>query len=175
MLVVIVRVRVVSRKTVVLGDWRFDYLSGSHLQSQVRVQGSGFRFRVQGSGFRVQGSLKIGIPFHLWSKKPMILCARIVPRGSISTSLDAVGTTPLLAPHFLKKITKTTKHFPFESILELRNLKRFNMFNNLIKTSGKLREHESSAGNPRGRRVVFRATRLTAPPEVTGSPKVTVG
>ena len=32
---VIVRVRVVFRKTVV-GDWRFDYLSGSHLQSQVK-------------------------------------------------------------------------------------------------------------------------------------------
>ena len=31
---VIVRVRVVFRQTVV-GDWRFDYLSGSHLQSQV--------------------------------------------------------------------------------------------------------------------------------------------
>ena len=31
---VIVRVRVVLRKTV-LGDWRFDYLSSSHLQSQV--------------------------------------------------------------------------------------------------------------------------------------------
>ena len=37
MLVVIVRVRVVSRKTVVVvGDWRFDYLSGSHLQSHVK-------------------------------------------------------------------------------------------------------------------------------------------
>ena len=32
---VIVRVRVVFRKTVV-DDWRFDYLSGSHLQSQVK-------------------------------------------------------------------------------------------------------------------------------------------
>ena len=32
---VIVQVRVVFRKTVV-GDWRFDYLSGSHLQSQVK-------------------------------------------------------------------------------------------------------------------------------------------
>ena len=31
----IVRVRVVFRKTVV-GDWRFNYLSGSHLQSQVK-------------------------------------------------------------------------------------------------------------------------------------------
>ena len=31
----IVRVRVVFRRTVV-GDWRFDYLSGSHLQSQVK-------------------------------------------------------------------------------------------------------------------------------------------
>ena len=30
-----VRVKVVFRKTVV-GDWRFDYLSGSHLQSQVK-------------------------------------------------------------------------------------------------------------------------------------------
>ena len=33
--VVIVRVKVVFRKTVV-SDWRFDYLSGSHLQSQVK-------------------------------------------------------------------------------------------------------------------------------------------
>ena len=32
---VIVQVRVVFRKTVV-GDWCFDYLSGSHLQSQVK-------------------------------------------------------------------------------------------------------------------------------------------
>ena len=32
---VIVRVRVVFRKTVA-GDWRFDHLSGSHLQSQVK-------------------------------------------------------------------------------------------------------------------------------------------
>ena len=32
---VIVRVKVVFRKTVV-GDWRFDYLSGSHLQSQMK-------------------------------------------------------------------------------------------------------------------------------------------
>ena len=32
---VIVQVRVVFRKTVV-GDWRFDYLSSSHLQSQVK-------------------------------------------------------------------------------------------------------------------------------------------
>ena len=32
----IVQVRVVFRKTVV-GDWRFDYLSGSHLQSQVKT------------------------------------------------------------------------------------------------------------------------------------------
>ena len=31
----IVRVKVVFRKTIV-GDWRFDYLSGSHLQSQVK-------------------------------------------------------------------------------------------------------------------------------------------
>ena len=31
----IVQVRVVFRKTVV-GDWRFDYLSGSHLQRQVK-------------------------------------------------------------------------------------------------------------------------------------------
>ena len=33
---VIAQVRVVFRKTVV-GDWRFDYLSGSHLQSQVKI------------------------------------------------------------------------------------------------------------------------------------------
>ena len=33
--VVIFRVRIAFRKTVV-GDWRFDYLSGSHLQSQVK-------------------------------------------------------------------------------------------------------------------------------------------
>ena len=32
---VIVQVRIVFRKTVV-GDWRFDNLSGSHLQSQVK-------------------------------------------------------------------------------------------------------------------------------------------
>ena len=32
---VIVRVKVMFRKTVV-GDWRFDYLSGSHLQSHVK-------------------------------------------------------------------------------------------------------------------------------------------
>ena len=32
---VIVRERVIFRKTVV-GDWRFNYLSGSHLQSQVK-------------------------------------------------------------------------------------------------------------------------------------------
>ena len=32
---VFVRVRVVFRKTVV-DDWRFDHLSGSHLQSQVK-------------------------------------------------------------------------------------------------------------------------------------------
>ena len=36
---VIVRVRVVFRKTVV-GDWCFDCLSGSHLQSQVKSQTS---------------------------------------------------------------------------------------------------------------------------------------
>ena len=36
---VIVRVRVVFRKTIV-GDWRFDYLSGSHLQSQVQGESS---------------------------------------------------------------------------------------------------------------------------------------
>ena len=33
--VVIFRMRIAFRKTVV-GDWRFDYLSGSHLQSQVK-------------------------------------------------------------------------------------------------------------------------------------------
>ena len=32
---VMIRVKVVFRKTVV-GDWRFDYLSSSHLQSQVK-------------------------------------------------------------------------------------------------------------------------------------------
>ena len=33
---VIVRVRVVARRiNIVVGDWRFDNLSGSHLQSQV--------------------------------------------------------------------------------------------------------------------------------------------
>ena len=31
----IFRVRIAFRKTVV-GDWRFDYLSGSHLQSRVK-------------------------------------------------------------------------------------------------------------------------------------------
>ena len=33
----IVRVRVVFKKTVI-GNWRFDYLSGIHLQSQVKSQ-----------------------------------------------------------------------------------------------------------------------------------------
>ena len=43
---------------------------------------------------------------------------------------------------------------------DLRNLKCFSMFNNLIKTRGKLQEHESSAGNPLGGLGVFHATRV---------------
>ena len=55
---VIVRVRVVFRKTVV-GDWRFNYLSGSHLQSQVKS---------------LRMSLVLG---HLPSLDLLVLCERL--------------------------------------------------------------------------------------------------
>ena len=41
---VIIRVKVVLKKTVV-GGWRFDYLSVSHLQSQVKISDQSYKYR----------------------------------------------------------------------------------------------------------------------------------
>ena len=94
MLVVIVRVRVVSRKTVVVvGDWRFDYLSGRHLQSQVSSSGL-VRWRYMMSLVLVKWLVRYVVPmigrvdlvvFRYWSVDVLLSCWLVFPTNRITT------------------------------------------------------------------------------------------
>ena len=72
---VIVRVRVVFRKTVV-GDWHFTYLSGSHLQSQVK---SRLQMMVHGTWFGLVSFVVMWLVVKTWKLQCTLRTTQMKP------------------------------------------------------------------------------------------------